>query len=397
MSAGALLVLLAVGGLSSCRGRVRAPAPDPAAAAADRTVEFPPRRIISEAELPSYLGSRECVRCHRDMTGQLDTHHARTLAPVRGVEAASRFRRSNRVEDPGFDIVYRAKVAKGRCLLVAAHGGESWEVAPEYAVGSGDRGVTYLGHYQDIPVEVRISYYDRAARWDYTPSQQPGSDDAMATPLGRSLDMRTLESCFRCHTTALVENDSLVQPGRSVLGIGCEACHGPGRAHVAAVKRGERDLRMAHLANVRSRVSIELCGECHRTPASNDLSDPNTQSQLPRLQGLALAQSACFRQSHGALSCVSCHDPHRDATRTTDSTYNTVCRSCHSSPSSPQVVCKRAPQGDCVSCHMPRQVVEVPTNPSFRTHWIRIWPLFRPIQPQSGATRPLRRARGPMG
>jgi hypothetical protein len=156
--------------------------------------------------------------------------------------------------------------------------------------------------------------------------------------------------------------------------VTCEACHGPGREHIAAARRHDRDLKMAHLAGLRAEISIELCGQCHRSPASNRRDDdPMAETQLARLQGFALAQSACFRKSGGNLSCVTCHDPHRDADRTGHAVYDARCQSCHHDPAAHQSVCKAQPQGDCVSCHMPAQEVQLPTRPKFRNHWIRVW------------------------
>src|SRR5207244_4361546 len=106
-----------------------------------------------------------------------------------------------------------------------------------------------------------------------------------------------------------------VAPEQSLLGVGCERCHGPGRAHVAAVPKGSRlssesDLRMSDLARDRKRVTMELCGQCHTSPLGDDLGNPTVSSNLARLQGPALALSACYQKSD--LSCVTCHDPHHD-------------------------------------------------------------------------------------
>ena len=144
--------------------------------------------------------------------------------------------------------------------------------------------------------------------------------------------------------------------------------------HIAAVKRADRDIHMPRLTRVRDRISIELCGQCHRSPLTSDAQDPAIGTQLPRMQGLALTRSACFRKSGGRLSCITCHDPHRDADRTSHAEYNAICSSCHHPSPARQVVCRAQPQGDCISCHMPAQAVVLPTRPQFRTHWIKVWP-----------------------
>jgi hypothetical protein len=221
-------------------------------------------------------------------------------------------------------------------------------------------------------VELRISYYRRPGTWSFTPGQQP--QYSVNTPVGQRVSDSDLIACVNCHTTAaVVENDRAV-PEESVLGVGCEACHGPGKDHIQAVKAGSRDLRMARLSNERERATVELCGSCHRTQATGgDPHSPTTQGQLPRLQGPALALSRCFKESGGKLTCLTCHDPHRDSTAITRAEYNADCVRCHggASPSQPQ--CPRAPTGDCVNCHMPAQPAAMPTNPVFHTHWIKVW------------------------
>src|SRR5437763_13183487 len=109
---------------------------------------------------------------------------------------------------------------------------------------------------------MRISYYRPVGRWDFPPSQHVGPRAAAGTPVGRPVGPDTINGCFACHTTALVLDGARVDPARSIFGVGCESCHGPGRDHVAAAKRRERDLRMADLSTARDRVSLELCGEC---------------------------------------------------------------------------------------------------------------------------------------
>jgi predicted CXXCH cytochrome family protein len=92
-----------------------------------------------------------------------------------------------------------------------------------------------------------------------------------------------------------------------------------------------------------------------------------------RRPGLALARSACFRKSRGQLSCVTCHDPHRDANRTSLAEYGARCLSCHTRGAAGQVICRvHRTGGGCVSRHMPAHEVELPSRPLFRTPWIRV-------------------------
>jgi hypothetical protein len=264
-------------------------------------------------------------------------------------------------------------VQDGQCVLTArAASGSPSTIAAEWAFGSGHRGWTYTGRQDGEPVELRLTYYSREKRWAFTPGQQMGV--RTGTPVGRKMDLHTERGCFVCHSTALVEEAGRLEPGHSILGVGCETCHGAGREHVEAVQRQDPDLHMVRLGDYRDRVTIDLCGQCHRTATSNDPDAPMTRSQLPRLQGLAMSMSECFKKSGGKLSCVTCHDPHKNADRTSRVEYNRACLSCHSPQAADQVPCKVSnAAGDCVSCHMPEQVVDMPTSPKYRTHLIKAW------------------------
>ncbi|HEU4751943.1 MAG TPA: multiheme c-type cytochrome, partial [Armatimonadota bacterium] len=285
-----------------------------------------------------------------------------------------RFRKDSRCFDFINNVSYDTSVEGGQCVLTATAGQRKAKVTAQFAFGSGSRGVTYVGSYLQQPVELRISHYSRAGRqgrWEFTPGQPLGARPQ--TPVGRVLGIEDQKECFLCHSTALVMDQTGVDTDHSILGIGCETCHGPGRAHVEAVRRKDPELHIPRLSRMREQLSTRLCGQCHRNPESKDADQPITLAQLPRFQGLALSKSACFRKSAGRLSCVTCHDPHRNAATITRAEYNGKCVSCHTPHRADQVACKVSTGGDCVSCHMPAQTVDLPTRPSFNTHWIKVW------------------------
>ncbi len=105
------------------------------------------------------------------------------------------------------------------------------------------------------------------------------------------------------------------------------------------------------------------------------------ESQMPRLQALALSLSGCSKK--GGVTCMTCHNPHQDAGATPRATYNAQCVSCHNPSTPTHQSCPEQPAGDCVSCHMPAQDVGMPTSPKFRTHWIKVW---REMQVPSAST-----------
>jgi hypothetical protein len=285
-------------------------------------------------------------------------------------------------------VTYRPRMVNGKPYIEVSDGEDTALGAPEYVFGSGNRTFVYAGHYGGELLEFRISYYRQADRWYWTATQEVGMPHP--NPLGRARDAKDFEGCFNCHATALV-SDGVLRPEESLLGVGCETCHGPGKAHIRAAERKEPDLKMADLSKDRQRVSIEICGQCHRAPDTGSPDDPSLKRSLPRLQGLALSLSACFKKSEGKLACVTCHDPHRNADRITRAEYNGQCVSCHTPGRASHVACPVKPRGDCVSCHMPEQRVSIPTNPTFRNHWIKVWPKEKPAAADPGILKMPRR------
>lgn len=372
-----ILGLPLIGGwIAGCRQS--APPVDPsvaagkaAKAAIDRG-ELPRIQGVSLDERGAFLGNEACVQCHQDQAIQNTSRHARTLARVDAKKFAPLFRSEVQYGDPLQGILYRTAVKDGRCVVeaVAMDNSRKREAAAEWAFGSGDVGVTFIGNTDAGPTELRLSHFGRAKTWDFTPGQKIGSP--LKNPLGQTLTKREQVECFRCHTTALVKEGEKLLPEKSLLGVGCESCHGAGRDHVDAVKRGEKDLKMRRLQEVKEHVALGLCGQCHRSPASVDLEDPATASQIPRMQSVALSLSRCF--SVGKVTCMSCHDVHQNADDTPRKVYNQRCMSCHTPGNQAQKSCPPRPTGDCVSCHMPAQEVGMPTAPKFRTHWIKEWP-----------------------
>jgi predicted CXXCH cytochrome family protein len=90
---------------------------------------------------------------------------------------------------------------------------------------------------------------------------------------------------------------------------------------------------------------------------------------LVRHQPVGLMQSACYIRSNGALTCLTCHDPHA---RTSEDrlSYEAICLSCHQSTS--QGSCPISARADCLNCHMPRR--DVTRGMMMTDHWIRIVP-----------------------
>jgi hypothetical protein len=123
----------------------------------------------------------------------------------------------------------------------------------------------------------------------------------------------------------------------------------------------------------------DLCGRCHRTE-QQVIAKNLSQKHTDLFQAHGLAQSACFRQSRDQLTCLTCHDPHTNAS-SDERWYVKACLKCHAAPgkdgSAGRVqarICPVNPTDRCTGCHMPKIAEPLfPGQPrKIADHYIRI-------------------------
>jgi hypothetical protein len=165
-----------------------------------------------------------------------------------------------------------------------------------------------------------------------------------------------------------------VREGRAAAaepqGIDCERCHGPAAHHLAALRLDFPDPAIARPKRAAGPQRDALCAQCHRAPRGF----PDDVPDFVRFQSPTLARSRCYVESGGALDCVTCHNPHRDAA-TEPAAYEGICLSCHGSqagkPTIPARSCPVDAAKGCIRCHMPR-VPEVIPHTAYTDHFIRV-------------------------
>ncbi len=248
----------------------------------------------------------------------------------------------------------------------------------DYAIGSGKTGMTYVSVVDGGKlVEFRMSYFPARKSWYITPGQERLDADSVGK-VHPSADAR---KCFACHAVTLPAETPA--PQEQFFGVGCEACHGPGSTHIAAMRSGQsKEIRLERLASLPATRLNDLCGKCHGT--EQEVKEKHLPLDLTnRLQAFGLTQSQCFKQSKDTLSCITCHDPHANA-NTDPKTYVAICLQCHSAALSshrpPQLQnitmksCPVNPTDKCIGCHMPKRSAIPNTKlPTFMAdHFIRV-------------------------
>src|SRR6266478_131606 len=246
-----------------------------------------------------------------------------------------------------------------------------------WAFGAGATAITYVSQAgQDAYIEHGLSYYPATKSMAPTPGHSNGSDLRFRTFDPTATALR----CSQCHSTGtlvLAAGDT-IQP--TELGVRCESCHGPGGAHVkAGGARGT--IRNPKQLNA-SQLNL-FCGSCHRKPPEAGDEYDWSNSWNVRHQPTYLSRSACFRNSAGALSCLTCHDPH-NALSLVAADYDKRCAACHPGVRHTSPLASRA----CVDCHMPQ--VSTSAELRFTNHWIGIYAKDSSLLPARRTARRLR-------
>ena len=285
----------------------------------------------------------------------------------------------------------------------------------DYVIGSGNHARTFL-HRTDrnTLIELPLAWYsEQGGYW----AMNPGFDQPDHWGFRREITY----DCMFCHnsypsgTVVDAARTETVFPESLPEGIDCQRCHGPGRRHAElAVVPGAalKDVRDAIVnpARLSPERQLEVCMQCHLETTSAPL--PNSLRRYDRapfsyipgqpleefrlyfdhepgsghddkfeIVGAAyrLRQSACFRESNGALLCTTCHDPHVAA----PDSFDAVCGTCHRSELS-----RLVPSGDhpasaaCADCHMPKRRTDDVVHVVMTDHLIQ-----RP-GPEQGLTSP---------
>lgn len=255
----------------------------------------------------------------------------------------------------------------------------------EYAIGSGENGISFLVRRGDYLYEAPLTYYSRTKSWEMS----PGFEDA-----DFSFNRPILPACLACHSGSPQPRapgvGAYAEKPFKELSIGCENCHGPGALHVAERGRGTplhgyTDSSIVNPAKIGPWLADNICMSCHQGTAlrilqpGRDYGDfrPGTPlnetvalfvvpprgdlqpSINPLLEHYSLmTMSQCYLKSAKSLSCITCHDPHVQPRATSVEYFRAKCLTCHTTASCKLTLSARraqSPADDCAGCHMPKQ------------------------------------------
>jgi predicted negative regulator of RcsB-dependent stress response/formate-dependent nitrite reductase cytochrome c552 subunit len=344
-----------------------------------------------EPEPSPHVGERACAGCHKTEYGtQHTSRHARTY--LRHQQYGALPFPDKPMPDPSNPAVIHSFQNRSDGLEIQTRVADKvFTNIVDYAFGSGDRGLTFVGHDErSRPFECRVSYYAEPIGWDVTSGHPSAPDLPPELYEGMLLTTDAVRRCFVCHVTNAYAVMNRSGPEASDSAIGCERCHGPGGNHtklIAASRGGiskDVDLAIARPTLAQGADIVALCAGCH-SPRDKDVSLPPGSPDSVRFQGSTLTWSRCYTESGNMLSCVTCHNPHKNADKKRE-VYERRCLDCHGNstavalkkdptPGQPRRItasaCPVEPAHNCIECHMPK--VKTPmAHAEFTDHFIRV-------------------------
>jgi tetratricopeptide (TPR) repeat protein len=356
----------------------------------------------------AYTDPAICSSCHQEHARSYSlTGMARAFSRVSAAEFKTPARVYHKASDRYYTMVERDGKFYQRRHQIGFGGKEAnvLELEAHYVVGSGNHARTFLHRAPDGRLlQLPVSWYaERGGSW----AMSPGYDRPAHLDFRRVIDAGCM-SCHNGYSRAPVEDDREGPrfAGSLPEGIDCQRCHGPGRAHVEALKAGDVEAGRRAIVNPAAldrERQLETCMQCHLESTSSPLpfqirryehapfsyapgkplSDyfihfdhapgSGRDDKFEIASGAyRLRKSACFQRSE--MTCSTCHDPH-DIQRgpAAVTRFTAICASCHREPhrgGAPRVQGVAA-GATCLDCHMPKRRAEDAVHVVMTDHYIQ--------------------------
>lgn len=334
-----------------------------------------PRRVPAEA---TFVGDQVCAECHKNKTV---THAQTAMAMAMEPVAVSKVLTENpTMAFRSGPYAYEIKRKDKQSIYTVTDGRETISLPILYAFGQGKAGQTYILQYEGALYESLVSFYNEIRGLDFTIGAPRTVPPSLKQALGRRLSENETLSCFSCHSTGGIGGGK-INLEKVTPGIRCEACHGPGDAHVAAGRAGKPGAKLIFNPSRLSgdELSQDFCASCHRGNDEFSLLQSMELNNV-RFQPYRIFHSKCYSDDR-RISCTACHNPH-EPLKQDSAFYDAKCMACHQSKARP-VDAKAKPEAqdmvagcpvatkDCTSCHMPK-IGPPAAHFKFTDHYIRI-------------------------
>ncbi len=342
-----------------------------------------------------YVGSQSCIDCHEGAAADWEgSHHALAWTLPSPDTVVADFD-GTVFEHDGMTARFRIEGDAYR-VEVTEKDGET----TDYRVHS-VAGIEPLQQYLLETEPGRIQSFDVV--WDteqggwfhlYPDQDLPPDDGLHWTGSYKTWNGR----CAECHATGFEKNYEATTGSyastQAEIGVGCEACHGPGSTHVAWARAlgttREAPAPEAHGFSqpfATTEATIQQCATCHSRREAHDDASPLPGTPYHDAYGLSLLRPGLYQADGQILDevyvygsflqskmyakgvgCVDCHNPHSGDLVAEG---NAVCTQCHSPAGNPAFSTLKRKLYDspdhhfhepgtdgaqCKNCHAPERV-----------------------------------------
>ncbi len=314
--------------------------------------------LAGAANAQSYVGSDQCTDCHvEEAEAWVNSHHALAWTEVGAGKMVADFDGTS-FEHDGMSVLFDHGGEVPTAQVTEKDG-----VMTEYDVHS-VVGIEPLQQYLFETDPGRLQSFDvvwdtENERWFHLyPDQDLPPDDGLHwTGPYKNWNAR----CAECHATGFEKNYDAqtrsYQSRQAEIGVGCEACHGPGSAHIDWVNGrvlpegvGEAGFAMSW-GNGQTEAEIQQCAGCHSRREAHEQGNPLPGTPYHDAYNLALLRPGAYHPDGQILDevyvygsflqskmyaqgvgCMNCHEPHSATLRAEG---NGVCTQCHSPVGNP--------------------------------------------------------------
>lgn len=393
---------------------------------------------LNHSDTAKYVGMQQCQLCHQDIfNSYIETGMGKSFDVASKQKTAAKFSKHSVIYDKFQDFYYqpfwqndsfkimefRLKGGPARMKESIRSGGDTIFKRIEtvdYIIGSGQHTNSHIYNTNGYLHQMPMTYYTQKGEWHFP----PGFENGFNTRFSRKIGLE----CMSCHNSFPEFVEGSENKYNSVPnGINCERCHGPGSIHVQQRSTGEKidtskyiDYSIVNPGKLSIDLQFDVCQRCHLQgntvlkegksfydfKPGMKLSDYMT-TFLPRYEGAddefimashadRLKQSECFVKSFislspsgragegsegalrpykNALTCVTCHNPHKSVKVTGNDIFNNACKSCHGGAKqtdcTEKIAVRKTKFDNCVGCHMPKSgAIDIP-HVTVHDHYIR--------------------------
>ncbi len=362
------------------------------------------------AIVATYVADAQCGECHaKAVEAWRGSHHQRAMEPASARTVLGDFANA-KLTHLGATTTFTQR--DGRYFItIEGPDGKPAEYEIKYTFGVAPL-QQYLVEFPGGRLQAPTVAWDtEKKRWfALYPNERHKPDDPLHST-GRYQNWNLM--CSECHSTDLRRNYDARTDSYDTkwaeINVGCQACHGPGSAHLAWAKdaagKGAKGLD-AHALGLQvdfrgtdSRYQVEACSPCHsrrqRLTDGELPGRPFLDNYHPALlrQGLYFADGqqrdevyiwGSFLQSRMYAQGVRCTDCHNAHSLQLKASGNAVCTQCHQPAGNARfpTLAKRdydapahhhhlgdGPGAKCANCHIPSRdymVIDARPDHSFR-------------------------------